>query len=119
MKKIGMTVPHLGKKMDAYPCPRLILQDVNDSARRIEAVLLGRILVGRDAYQCHIVLRNDSTVARKQCEIYLLDSQIMIRNLSTTNITMVNNQQVNEDCILDSGSVITMGKVKLRVEVLS
>lgn len=117
MKKSRASVPCSGEVMDAYPCPKLILQDVHDSGRRFETVLQGRILVGRDAYQCQIVLRTDSTVARKQCEIYLRDGHIMIHNLSTTNITMVNERQVDEDCPLDSGSVITMGKVKLRVEV--
>ena len=118
MKKSQMTVPLPRENMGIYPRSKLILQDINDPARRFETMLQGRILIGRDASQCQIVLRTDSTVARMQCEIYLLDGQIMLHNLSTTNITILNDQPVNEDCPLVCGSVISMGRVQLRVEVL-
>ena len=95
---------------------RLILQDISDPARRFETVLRGRILVGRDGSQCQIVL-NEPTVARKQCEIYRQGSEIMLRNLSTSNITKVDDQRVNGECPLHHGNVITMGRMRFRVEV--
>ena len=40
-----------------------------------------------------------------------------VSNLSQTNITKLDGRAVTEDCELPSGSVLQMGRLRMRVEI--
>ena len=103
---------------DASPNLTLILHDVTTPARKQEVALQSVVAVGRDASICQVVLSYDSTVARHQCDIYANDGQVMVRNRSNSNITRVNDQKVVDECELVTGSLLKMGRVTMRVEIL-
>lgn len=95
---------------------RLILVDVNDALRRFEIPLSGRVSVGRAA-QCQIVVDHDPKISRHQCDIYEEGGRVMIVNVSTSNITQLNGHSLMSGEELSSGSVITIGLTRLRVEI--
>lgn len=103
---------------DAAPTRTLILRDVSMPDRRYEAPLYNVVAVGRDSTICQIVLAFDQTVARHQCDIYTNDGQVVVRNRSTSNITMVNGQKVVDEHELASGSLLKMGRVVMRAEII-
>ena len=42
---------------------------------------------------------------------------LMLRNRSHSNITQVDGQRVEDKCPLQSGSILKMGRVQMRVEM--
>lgn len=80
-----------------------------------EAAVKDRLVVGRVS-SCHIVLEYPS-VSRQQCEIFLRENKIFVRNLSQTNITQVNGRSADKELPLCSGSLLTMGDITMKVEI--
>lgn len=99
------------------PAIRLVFQNLDNPSHRVEAVLSGEILVGRDASACQVILTEPS-VARRQCRIFRQGSWVMLENLSRSNITMLNGHNVLEGCELADGGVLQMGRVRMRVEII-
>ena len=103
---------------DETPSGVLVLRDSSDPNRRFEIPIQGIIAIGRDTKSCRIALGNEPTVARHQCDIFEQNGRIMLRNISTSNITCVNSQKVMDDCELLTGSIIKMGRVIMNVEII-
>ena len=101
----------------AGPVLRLLFQDADVPSRRVEVILDGEVLVGRDASACQVVLTEPS-VARKQCRIFRQGGCVMVENLSHSNITKLNDRAVTEPWELTSGSVLQMGRLRMRVDIL-
>ena len=57
-----------------------------------------------------------SSVSRKHCEIVIDDSQVLLKDLGSTNGTFVNSARVTERS-LHSGDDIAVGPVRFRLEV--
>ncbi len=73
------------------------------------------ILIGRGSHcQIYIV---EGTVAREQCQLYQQGSGcVMVKNLSTSNITRLNGQKLNGPAPLHSGDQLTCGRITLLIE---
>lgn len=91
------------------------LTDVNDPFRSYEVPLEGRITIGRSG-SCRIVLESNS-VSREQCEIFEQNGKIYAVNRSRTNITLVDQTEAQTATLLNNGSVLTMGSIKMKVEI--
>jgi type III secretion system YscD/HrpQ family protein len=52
-------------------------------------------IIGRDPDQCNFVIE-DTTVSRKHCKIYKTAEGFVLKNLSTTNPTEVNDERIDE-----------------------
>lgn len=102
---------------NSQPSTRVILQNLDQPSHKIEVVLKGELLVGRDGSVCQVVLTEPS-VARKQCRIFQQGSWTMISNLSQSNVTKLDGHPVIEDCELLSGSTLQMGRLRMRVEII-
>ena len=72
------------------------------------------ILVGRAAH-CNIML-DDPSVARQQCEIITAGGHLAVRNLSSTNITILNGTIVSETAPLQPGDTLVLGREVLRID---
>lgn len=94
---------------------RLRLVNVKNESLFYEVTLQGRITVGRSA-SCQITIDNAS-VSRTQCEIYQQDGQIYAVNRSQTNPTRIGRTVMDHPTPLKNGTVLTMGKVQMRVEM--
>lgn len=91
------------------------LIDMNDAYRTYEVPLEGKVTVGR-AGSCRIMLES-SSVSREQCEIFEQNGQVYVVNRSQTNITLVDQIEAQTATVLSNGSVLTMGNVKMKVEI--
>lgn len=50
--------------------PILVLSDIQNTSRRFEVPLSGKVILGRSAYHgCQVVLDYDASVSRQHCEI--------------------------------------------------
>lgn len=61
-------------------------------------------IIGRDPDQCNFVLE-DNTVSRKHCKIYNTEEGYVIKNLSTTNPTEVNDERIDESFLNENDKV--------------
>lgn len=97
---------------------RLRLTDVNNGARQYVSQLQpGYFLaIGRDPAQCQVIIDFEPSVSRHQCDIYLQDGEIRLRNASQANVTRVNGQRIDGECVVSSGSTIKMGRLVMRLE---
>jgi hypothetical protein len=96
----------------------LFLTDQENPARRFQVPLGGTVLLGRSREEgCQVVLEYDRYVSRRHCEIWMQGGQLKIRDIKASNHTLVNGKQIIGEADIYSGSVITVGKTNLKVEL--
>jgi predicted component of type VI protein secretion system len=56
------------------------------------------------------------SVSSHHCEILLQGSEVVVRDLNSTNGTFINGQQVTKDAVLKPGQTLKLGQVEMRLE---
>ncbi|MDB6108965.1 MAG: domain containing protein [Pedosphaera sp.] len=56
------------------------------------------------------------SVSSHHCEVLLRGTEVVIKDLNSTNGTFINNQQVNGEAVLKPGQTLRLGQVDLRLE---
>lgn len=69
------------------------------------------ITIGRAATN-RLVLHDDSC-SRNHCEVFFSDDGWVVRDLGSRNGTMVNNERISGDILLERGSVVSIGQCRL------
>ncbi len=76
------------------------------------------IIIGRSREQATVVVDYDKSVGRTQCRIFSNRGKVMLENLAGHNLTLLNDEPVQEPKELMDGDVMTMGYIRLQVEIL-
>jgi len=92
------------------------LTNPNDRDKTWILPIVGELLIGRSSH-CSVKL-NDKSVARDQCKIIIRDRNVYIVNLSSTNKTILNGNNVLESALLQSGDTLKLGREKLYVDYI-
>ncbi|MGD0411540.1 MAG: FHA domain-containing protein [Verrucomicrobiota bacterium] len=58
----------------------------------------------------------EASVSSHHCEILLRGSEIVLRDLNSTNGTFINGQQLTGEAVLKPGQIIRLGQVEMRLE---
>lgn len=58
----------------------------------------------------------EASVSSHHCEVLLRGSDIVLRDLSSTNGTFINGQQIAGEMVVKSGQIIRLGQVEMRLE---
>ena len=58
----------------------------------------------------------EASVSSHHCEILLRGSDIILRDLDSTNGTFINGQQLTGEAVLKTGQIIRLGQVEMRLE---
>lgn len=58
----------------------------------------------------------EASVSSHHCEILLRGSDIVLRDLNSTNGTFINGQQLTGEAVLKPGQIIRLGQVEMRLE---
>lgn len=74
------------------------------------------VYIGR-AETCDIKF-GDSSVSREQFKLIAGDMGVMLSNLSTSNVTKVNNNKVTADVMLQLGDIVKFGRISLSVDLI-
>lgn len=61
---------------------------------------------------------NDSSVSREQFKLTAGENGVFLSNLSTSNVTKVNNNAVKGDVALKAGDIIKLGRISLSVDLI-
>ena len=89
------------------------LRGINESVQGLRFPLAGKVVIGRDP-NCDLVL-NTPQVSRRHCEVEVLNSQLYIRDLGSTNGCQVNGETVTT-AVVRAGDYITVDLIKFLVE---
>lgn len=96
----------------------LILTDLRNPARSFEAPLRSSVVIGRSRNDgCQIVLDYDRSISHRHCQIRVAKGQIWVRDLGSRNGTVLNGKRVLQEAVLTSGSILTLGNLKMKVEL--
>lgn len=71
------------------------------------------VLVGRDP-NCKVHIPNE-TISAQHARIYLIDQNWWIQDLNSTNGTFLNDERIEQPCILTNNDLVQVGNVKLLV----
>lgn len=99
---------------------RIRLQDIKDTMRTFEYPIRGRVLVGKNASKCQIVIDYNRFVSSVHCEILAKGTGFVVRDggdsvIASTNGTFVNDVKVAPEAPLPAGSILRLGEVSFRV----
>lgn len=76
------------------------------------------IIIGRSRDRATVVVDYDKSVGRTQCRIFSDRGKVLLENLAEHNLTLLNDEPVQEPKELMDGDLLTMGYIKLQVEIL-
>lgn len=93
------------------------LQDVARPDKIFRYPLFGDVIVGRATEGVHIVLPYDRSVSNRQCKVYRKNGKVYVENLSKSNGTCVNGQEIFRETQIQSGDILTMGRLQMKVEL--
>ena len=97
---------------------KLILSDLDNPAIRYEVPIIGSVRIGRSSTQgCQVVIDYNGMVSKKHCEITLTNGELYVKDLQSKNGTFVDGQEIVGEAKLPEGSVLSLGKARLKVEL--
>lgn len=75
------------------------------------------VLVGRDP-NCKIHIL-DETISAQHARLYLIDQNWWVQDLNSTNGTFLNDERIEQPCILTDHDLLQVGNIKLIVHTTS
>jgi predicted component of type VI protein secretion system len=78
-------------------------------------ITLPQFVIGRDP-QCHLRPTNP-IVSKRHCAISIRDEKAFVRDLGSTNGTLVNNEEIKEERELAANDRLTVGPLAFRVDM--
>lgn len=87
-----------------------------DSSRNWTIDVVKEVVVGR-ADSCDLKF-DDNSISREQFKLVAGETGVMLSNLSSSNVTKVNNAAATEDVALQLGDIIKIGRVSLSVDLI-
>lgn len=76
--------------------------------------VIGRLVPGSQGLN-NIAVSASTNVSRRHCRLFMYRNCVYIENISKTTYTLLNGGQLTSPCIINTGDVIELGDVQLRV----
>lgn len=74
-----------------------------------------KCVIGRGD-DCHLKPQSDA-ISRQHCEIVTSDTEVVVRDLSSRNGTLVNGQKIIEETMLLSGDILKVGPLEFELVI--
>lgn len=96
-----------------------LIQIRGDATGEIYAVHLeDRLIIGRAADECDLILSDDPEISKKHCELIYENGLVFVRDLESTNGTLVNGVPISGRYRLQQDDTMLLGQSEFRVTVV-
>ncbi|MBQ9991566.1 MAG: FHA domain-containing protein [Lachnospiraceae bacterium] len=95
----------------------ITLTDIANPSRSFRNRIQDRLVIGRSASKVDICIDYDQSVSGRHCTVERRGNRFFVIDLQSSNKTFVNDSQVLSEVEVYSGSIIKLGRVKLRIEM--
>jgi hypothetical protein len=114
-KEDNETVIEENKNIDIYKGKSLIIEYNNQNSfnGKKEINFTDRQVIGRSE-NCDITFVDDE-ISRKHCELKIINDELYIEDLNSTNKTILNGSEINGIKNLKQGDIINIGKTEIRI----
>lgn len=94
------------------------LTDVHNPSVMREFSLESEVSIGRKAAKSDIVFESEKTVSSLHCVLSVKNGEIYIKDMNSSNGTLVDGVEIEEETPLSSGSILKLGNLQLKFELL-
>ncbi len=95
----------------------LCLSDKTNPEKTFRVPLRGTVIIGRRAGEVNLVIDYDKSVSGRHCQVREADGRVFVEDLQSANGTMVDGLRILSETEIVSGSVLTLGRVELKVDI--
>ena len=95
----------------------LYLTDVQNPGKTFQAPISDTVVIGRKAKEADIVIDYDRSVSARHLSICERDGRFYAKDLDSSNGSMLNGVRLTEEMEIYSGSVLTLGRLEIRVQI--
>ncbi|MGN1198132.1 MAG: FHA domain-containing protein [Acetatifactor sp.] len=64
---------------------------------------------------CNLAIPTDGAVSERHCEVSVVNNQFCLRDVGSSNGTMVNGQRITQMVEIKTGFIITLGRNEYRI----
>lgn len=93
--------------------PRLVLLSEGLTGRAYD-LKVDRTTIGRVDDNAFPI--PEGSISSHHCEIHLRGSEVIVKDLNSTNGTFINGQQMTGEAVLKPGQILRLGQVEMRLE---
>lgn len=95
----------------------LCLSDKTNPEKTFRVPLRETVIIGRRAGEATLVIDYDKSVSGRHCQVRERDGRVFVEDLQSANGTMVDGMRILSETEIVSGSVLTLGRVELKVDI--
>ena len=93
----------------------LVLQDINNDEILYATDFSMPAIMGRDKISCTMLIENDKSVSRKHCQFFCKAGRCYVKDLGSSNGTVLNGEKISEVKQIKVGDHLKIGGKELIV----
>lgn len=95
----------------------LHLTDLKNPGQTFQVPLTDSVIIGRNANEADLVIDYDRSVSGKHCQICERDGKFYVRDLQSSNGSLLNGIRLSDEMEIYSGSILTLGRLEIKVQI--
>ncbi len=95
----------------------LHLTDIKNPGRTFQIPLKNTAIIGRRAGEANLVIDYEKSISSRHCQITERGGRFYVKDLQSSNGTMLNGTRILSEMEIYSGSILTLGRLELKVEI--
>lgn len=95
----------------------LYLTDVKNPGLTFQAPISDTVVIGRRAGESDIVIDYEKSVSARHCQISERNGKFYVKDLQSANGSFLNGIRLSEEMEIYSGSFLTLGRLKIKVQI--
>lgn len=95
----------------------LNLTDIKNPGRTFQIPIKDSVIIGRRTGEANLVIDYDKSVSGRHCVISVRNGKFYVKDLQSSNGTMLNGTRILAEMELHSGAALTLGRLEMKVEI--
>ncbi len=95
----------------------LYLTDLKNPGQTFQILLADTIIIGRNANEADLVIDYDRSVSGRHCQIYERDGKFYVKDLQSSNGSLLNGIRLTDEMEIYSGSILALGRLEIKVQI--